>query len=73
MTTDSRPLSIWETLILTVQLKAQKVLKKGLGIVGTILWVVMAAAFFARFVWLFAFLGWTAADRVITWTSHLFR
>lgn len=73
MTTDDRPLSIWETLVLTAQLKAKPVLKKGLGIFGIVLWCVLCAGFVFRFVALAFDAGWSGADKLITWTSHLFR
>lgn len=71
--TESRPLSLWETLILTAQLKAKKVLKKGLGVVGIALWCILCAGFLFRFIALAFNSGWSGADWLITWTSKLFR
>lgn len=73
MTTDARPLSVWETLLLTVQIKAKKVLKKGLGIVGVVLSCIACAGFFLRFASLAFNAGWSGADWLVTWTSKLFR
>lgn len=71
--TDSRPLTVWETLVLAVQLKAKKVMKKGLGVVGIILWCVLCAGFLLRFVALAFNAGWSGADWLIAWTFKLFR